>query len=256
LLEDRRCRKVMAILLTTVIILSVSVQYAYAASEKSTDHFLNRVMNFKQAILADVAYFESFFDKVSSIKEKGTANQQAVENGIHFVIEQVPLNNVSSDSQKSKNSAKNNAIQNANENKNSPRAMNTVKTVSTSRSTGTGIVGEDEELLARIIYAEARGESFEGKVAVGAVVLNRLQHPDFPKCIKDVVYQRGQFTAVEDKQIDLTPDESAYRAAEAALEGQDPSKGAIYYYNPKIATDSWIKKRNIVCSIGNHRFCV
>lgn len=115
---------------------------------------------------------------------------------------------------------------------------------------------EDVELLARVIYAEARGEDFEGQIAVGAVVLNRLEDSRFPKTIEAVIYQQGAFTAVLDKQIHLTPDEVAYRAAEAALEGKDPTGGAIYYYNPKTATDRWIKSRPVIKTIGNHTFSI
>lgn len=115
---------------------------------------------------------------------------------------------------------------------------------------------EEVELLARVIYAEARGEDFEGQVAVGAVVLNRLEDSRFPKTIEAVIYQQGAFTAVLDKQIHLTPDEVAYRAAEAALAGKDPTGGAIYYYNPKTATDRWIKSRPVIKTIGNHTFSI
>lgn len=218
-------------LMTTVIILSVFVPNAYAAPEKSTDKLLNRVMNFKQTVLADV---KTFISKVSAVRERELADQESQDNDIVLVIEV------------QENDSKTYA-QSQNENK---------KPATASRSAGDDEFREDLDLLARIIYAEARGESFEGQVAVGAVVLNRVQHPDFPKSIKDVVYQPGQFTAVADKQIELKPDDEAYQAAQAALEGQDPSNGAIYYYNPKIATDPWIKTRNIIRSIGNHKFCV
>ena len=124
-----------------------------------------------------------------------------------------------------------------------------------SRGQGT-FTKEDVELLARVIHAEARGEDFEGQVAVGAVVLNRLEDSRFPKTIHSVIYQQGAFTAVLDKQIHLTPDEAAYRAAEAALEGKDPTGGAIYYYNPKTATDRWIKSRPVIKTIGNHTFSI
>jgi N-acetylmuramoyl-L-alanine amidase len=115
---------------------------------------------------------------------------------------------------------------------------------------------EDIELLARVIHAEARGEHFLGQVAVGAVVLNRLHDPRFPKTIHSVIYQQGAFTAVIDKQIHLTPDEEAYRAAESAIAGEDPTGGAIYYYNPKTATDRWIKSRPVIKTIGNHTFSI
>lgn len=112
------------------------------------------------------------------------------------------------------------------------------------------------DLLARVIYAEARGEDFEGQVAVGAVVLNRLKSSGFPDTIHDVVYQRGAFTAVVDKQIHLTPNEEAYKAAEAALRGEDPTGGALFYFNPKTATDQWIKSRAVIKTIGNHTFSI
>lgn len=115
---------------------------------------------------------------------------------------------------------------------------------------------EDIELLARVIYAEARGEDFEGQVAVGAVVLNRLADSRFPKTVRDVIYQQGAFTAVSDKQINLKPDDEAYRAAEAAIAGEDPTDGAIYYYNPRTATDRWIKSRKVIKTIGNHTFSI
>ncbi|MEL1133859.1 cell wall hydrolase [Desulfitobacterium sp. THU1] len=116
------------------------------------------------------------------------------------------------------------------------------------------VTQEELDLLARVIHAEARGEDFEGQVAVGAVVLNRVEDHRFPDTIHDVVYQPGAFTAVIDKQIHLTPNQSAYRAAEAALMGEDPTQGAIYYYNPRTATDRWIKTRPVVRTIGNHAF--
>ena len=118
------------------------------------------------------------------------------------------------------------------------------------------VTQEELELLARVIHAEARGEDFEGQVAVGAVVLNRVEDQRFPNTIHDVVYQPGAFTAVLDKQIHLTPNQSAYRAAEAALNGEDPTGGAIYYYNPRTATDRWIKTRPVVKTIGNHTFSI
>jgi N-acetylmuramoyl-L-alanine amidase len=115
---------------------------------------------------------------------------------------------------------------------------------------------EDLELLARVIYAEARGEIFEGQVAVGAVVVNRLTHPQFPKTIREVIYQQGQFTAVSDQQILLEPNPLAFQAAEAALAGQDPTGGAIFYFNPRLAEDDWIKQRPVVKEIGNHIFSI
>ena len=110
-------------------------------------------------------------------------------------------------------------------------------------------------LLARVISAEARGEPYLGQVAVGAVILNRVSHPSFPSTIAGVVYQPGAFTCMDDGQIDEPVAESAVRAAQAALNGADPSGGAIYYFNPSTATSSWIWSRPLIPAIGNHRFC-
>ncbi len=117
-----------------------------------------------------------------------------------------------------------------------------------------GITGNDLELLARTIYAEARGEDFEGQVAVGAVILNRLAHAGFPKTVHGIIYQPGAFTAVADKQIALKPDKTAWLAAQTALEGDDPTGGALFYYNPHTAKDQWIKTRPVLKVIGNHTF--
>ena len=111
------------------------------------------------------------------------------------------------------------------------------------------------DLLARIINGEARGEPYEGQVAVGAVVLNRVDHPSFPNSISGVVYQKGAFTAVDDGQINAEMYASSHRAARDALNGWDPTGGAIYYYNPKTATNKWIRTREIICTIGKHVFC-
>ncbi len=110
-------------------------------------------------------------------------------------------------------------------------------------------------LLARVINGEARGEPYEGQVAVGAVVLNRVDHPSFPNSISGVVYQKGAFTAVDDGQINAEMYASSHRAARDALNGWDPTGGAIYYYNPKTATNQWIRTREIICTIGRHVFC-
>lgn len=122
--------------------------------------------------------------------------------------------------------------------------------------TGAGGYGQsDYELLARVISAEARGEPYSGQVAVGAVVLNRVRHPSFPNSIAGVVYQSGAFTCVSDGQINLAPKNDAYRAARDALNGVDPSGGAIYYYNPATASSSWIRSRPVIATIGRHVFC-
>ena len=113
----------------------------------------------------------------------------------------------------------------------------------------------DYELLARIISAEARGESYLGQVAVGAVVLNRIEHPSFPDTLAGVVYQNGAFSCLYDGQFYKPISDSAYSAARDALNGMDPSGGAIYYYNPKTATNKWITGRPVITTIGRHVFC-
>ncbi len=114
----------------------------------------------------------------------------------------------------------------------------------------------DVNLLARLISAEARGEPYSGQVAVGAVVLNRIEHPSFPNTLSGVIYQRGAFSCLDDGQFDEPVAESAYRAARDALNGWDPSGGAIYYFNPATATSSWIWSRPYMTTIGKHRFCM
>jgi len=111
------------------------------------------------------------------------------------------------------------------------------------------------DLLARLISAEARGEPYEGQVAVGAVVLNRVNHPSFPNSVAEVIYQPGAFSCLDDGQFDEPVAESAYRAARDAVNGWDPSYGAIYYFNPVTATSKWIWSRPLIVNIGKHRFC-
>ncbi len=121
---------------------------------------------------------------------------------------------------------------------------------------GSSRSGEgDVDLLARLISAEARGEPYEGQVAVGAVVLNRVEHASFPNSISGVIYQSGAFSCLDDGQFDEPVAESAYRAAQDALNGWDPSSGAIYYFNPSTATSSWIWSRPVILTIGKHMFC-
>lgn len=110
-------------------------------------------------------------------------------------------------------------------------------------------------LLARIINGEARGETYTGQVAVGAVVLNRVEHPSFPNTIAGVIYQPQAFTAVDDGQINAAVTASCIRAAKDALNGWDPTGGAIYYYNPRTATNKWIRSRPVITTIGKHVFC-
>ncbi|MGB9803534.1 cell wall hydrolase [Desulfofundulus sp.] len=121
-----------------------------------------------------------------------------------------------------------------------------------------GISREELMLLARLIHAEARGESFTGQVAVGAVILNRVASPGFPKTIREVIFQKEknvfQFSPVEDGSIYLEPDETAINAALEALTGRDPTNGALFFYNPRTATDRWIRTLPVVTRIGNHVF--
>ncbi|MGM0601694.1 MAG: cell wall hydrolase [Bacillota bacterium] len=114
---------------------------------------------------------------------------------------------------------------------------------------------EDINILAKAIHAEARGESYQGKVAVGAVIINRVYHPSFPNTIKKVIYQSGQFTSVENGQINLSPNSDSYKAAYEAAEGNDPSRGSLYFYNPdKSRNPDFFAKREKIVRIGNHVF--
>lgn len=113
----------------------------------------------------------------------------------------------------------------------------------------------DISLLARIISAESRGEPYEGQVAVGAVILNRIEHPSFPNTLAGVIYQPGAFSCLDDGGVNAAVADSAYRAARDAINGNDPSGGAIYYYNPAKSTNKWIFSRPVITVIGKHRFC-
>ena len=127
---------------------------------------------------------------------------------------------------------------------------------STSGSSGTSSSNSTNlNLLTRLVYAEARGEPYSGQVAVAAVVLNRVSSPSFPNTVSGVVYQSGAFDAVSDGQINMTPDSTAKKAAQDAINGWDPSYGAIYYFNPSTATNKWIWSRPVTVVIGKHRFC-
>lgn len=128
---------------------------------------------------------------------------------------------------------------------------------SSPSSSGTGkYTSEEVNLLAKVISAEARGESYEGQVAVGAVILNRVAHPSFPDSISGVVYQNGAFSCVYDSNWYQPVADSAKRAAQDAINGWDPSGGAIYYYNPDKTSNAWMRSRTVIKVIGNHRFCI
>lgn len=121
----------------------------------------------------------------------------------------------------------------------------------------TGSHSSELQLMARAVNGEARGEPYEGQVAVAAVILNRVKHSSFPNTVSGVIYQPGAFTAVADGQINVPIDQSStvYKACRDAMNGWDPSGGAIYYFNPDTATSSWIWSRPLIKVIGRHRFC-
>lgn len=126
---------------------------------------------------------------------------------------------------------------------------------STTTSSSSSSYSSDVNLLARLIYGEARGEPYTGQVAVGAVVLNRVKSSKFPNTISGVIYQSGAFDVVSDGQINMSPDSTAKKAASDAINGWDPSYGSLYYFNPNTATNSWIWSRPHTITIGKHRFC-
>lgn len=125
----------------------------------------------------------------------------------------------------------------------------------TSSFSSSSASSTDLNLLARVVYGEARGEPYTGQVAVAAVVLNRVRSSSFPNSVAGVVYQSGAFDCVSDGQINLTPNQSAYNAAKDALNGWDPTYGCLFYYNPRTATSKWMLSRTVKLSIGNHAFC-
>ncbi len=124
-----------------------------------------------------------------------------------------------------------------------------------SNSSSSSSNSNNVNLLARLVYGEARGEPYAGQVAVAAVVLNRVKSSSFPNTIAGVIYQNGAFDVVSDGQINMSPNSTAIKAAQDALNGWDPSYGAIYYFNPNTATNAWIWSRPTTVTIGNHRFC-
>ena len=137
--------------------------------------------------------------------------------------------------------------------KNTLKAMGIMNSSNSSSSGAT--TSNDLNLLARLVYGEARGEPYSGQVAVAAVVLNRVRSSSFPNSVSGVIYQKGAFDVVSDGQINLTPNDTARKAAQDALNGWDPSYGAVYYFNPSTATNKWIWSRPMTVTIGRHRFC-
>ena len=136
------------------------------------------------------------------------------------------------------------------------KTLNAMGIMTSSSSGGSSSNNSSNvNLIAKAIYGEARGEPYTGQVAVGAVIMNRVKSSKFPNTISGVIYQKGAFDAVSDGQINLSPNSSAKKAAQDAINGWDPSYGAIYYFNPKTATNKWIWSRPVTIVIGNHRFC-
>lgn len=121
-------------------------------------------------------------------------------------------------------------------------------------SSSATIVSSDHRLLAKLVYAEARGESYKGQVAVAAVTLNRVSSALFPNTLSGVIYQSGAYSCVSNGSINNTPDSTAIRASLEAMNGWDPTNGCLYYYNPRLTSDKWIKSRPVVTVIGNHNF--
>ena len=124
------------------------------------------------------------------------------------------------------------------------------------QAASASIISADHRLLSRLVYAEARGETYKGQVAVAAVVLNRVASASFPNTISGVIFQSGAFSCVSNGSINNTPDSTAVRAALDALNGWDPTGGCLYYYNPKATNDQWIRTRTVKTVIGNHQFAV
>lgn len=133
--------------------------------------------------------------------------------------------------------------------------INSSSSGSSGGSGSSGSNSSDVTLLGKLIYGEARGEPYTGQVAVGAVILNRVKSSSFPNSIAGVIYQPGAFDAVSDGQINMTANSTAKKAAQDAMNGWDPSYGAIYYFNPSTATNKWIWSRPMTVTIGKHRFC-
>ena len=136
-----------------------------------------------------------------------------------------------------------------------PKTLQAMGITSSGNSSSKTMSNSDTNLLAHLVYAEARGEPYSGQVAVAAVVLNRVKNSSFPNSVAGVIYQSGAFSVVSDGQINLAPNQTAISAAQDAINGWDPTNGAIYYFNPNTATNGWIWSRPVTITIGNHRFC-
>ena len=133
------------------------------------------------------------------------------------------------------------------------KALGMQSSSGSSASSGSNTNG-NLYLLARLVYGEARGEPYKGQVAVAAVVLNRVKSSKFPNSVSGVIYQSGAFSVGSDGQINLTPDETAIKAARDAMNGYDPTNGCLYYYNPAKTTNKWMLSKPVLLRIGNHAF--
>ncbi|PEJ59138.1 MULTISPECIES: spore cortex-lytic enzyme [unclassified Bacillus (in: firmicutes)] len=164
-------------------------------------------------------------------------------------------NNNSNNNNSNNNNSNNNNSNNNKPNTNKPNNSNSKPNDKPIANAPNGYTDNDIKLIANAVYGESRGEPYIGQVAVAAVILNRLTNASFPNSISGVIYQPGAFTAVADGQINLTPNAQAKKAVIDAINGWDPTTGCIYYYNPKTATNQWIRGRPIIITIGQHIFC-
>lgn len=215
-------KKIIKFCLSVLLILSVSVTGVFALSKIGSRSEEVRQI---QTALKNRGYFDSKIDGIFGTLTKKAVERFQKDNGLRV------------DGIAGKNTLKALGITNADNNYYG------------------GYSSSDFDLLVRIISAESRGEPYLGQVAVGAVVLNRIEHPSFPDTLPGVIYQRGAFSCLDDGQFYEPVADSCYSAARDAINGLDPSGGAIYYYNPVTATNKWIQSRKIITTIGKHRFC-
>jgi N-acetylmuramoyl-L-alanine amidase len=236
-------KPIISFLLLLTIIIGVNIVPAQAAAQEKGDNPQEQT-----APPADVQQLENYiFDLDSYLKSLDALVSNKTLNAVKEISQyEISLNSPSSQSTTSTL---------ADTTSTTPTAWGTPSRGGRSRATMIAS-SEDLDCLARTVYSEARGESFQGQVAVAAVVLNRLESGQYGNSVREVVFQRGAFTAVADGQYYMKPDAEAYDAARAALSGIDPTNGALYYWNPRTATSRWVWSRTIVNRIGNHVFAV
>lgn len=229
--KDKRTKKnllfqILAIILVNVLVIS-AIAYTYAESAQALSRIGSRGQEVRQIQqkLRELGLYSGSVDGVY-----GTATQKAVrqfQKNCGLTVDGVA----------------------------GPKTLLYLGLGSGGGSSAGGYSSSDVYLLAKVIAAEARGESYTGQVAVGAVVLNRVRHASFPDSISGVVYQAGAFSAVRDSNWSVSPDATAQKAARDAINGWDPTGGAIYYYNPAKTSNQWIRTRPVVTTIGKHVFC-